>query len=415
VLSFAQFEREVTGERIRDKIAASKAKGMWMGGMPPLGYDVRERKLVINPAEATIVRNIFERYLTIGSTRALATDLEGAGIRSKSWVTRAGKFMGGGVISRGAVIHILQSRVYVGEIVHKGLVHPGLHDPIVSRELFDRVAAKLSDLAVSRRELPIKATPGPLAGRLFDSSGEPMSPSFAYGRRGRLYRYYIAGALQVGVVDPACRGPIRRASAPAVETYLVDQLQRLAGRNDIRTPDLASMIHQVHLKAEETHIVLNGNAVFPREHPELALSALRRRLAQGEEAVSDPGTFRIRVALPHRLQLRGGRTILHGGKGDERGRINPGLVHALKRAHADLIDLGASPFSSTCDLVGAMAPATQHDRQVARLAFMAPDLQRQILAGRQHADLKLRQVLKSPMPLAWADQRRWLEGLARGQ
>lgn len=320
--------------------------------------------------------------------------------------------MGGTVMSRGAVIHILQSRVYVGEIVHKGASHPGLHDPIISRDLFDAVAARLEGLAVARRDTPVRATPGPLAGRLYDASNEPMGPSFAYGRGGRLYRYYIASALQTGLAEQGLEDRLRRVSAPAVETFLINQLCRLTGRRSLQPADLAAMIHRVQLRDEETHVVLDGDAAFPDEHPELALSAIRRRLADGEQAVADPGKFRIRIVLPCRLKLRGGRAVLIGANEAQPRKINPGMVQALKRAHRDLADLHASPFTGPEELVNAVAPATQHDRQVAKLALMSPALQRQILSGQQPIDLGLRQILKTPMPLAWADQPAWLEGLA---
>ena len=162
LLSFAQFEREVTGERIRDKIAASKAKGMWMGGMIPLGYDLGDRKLVVNPAEAEIVRQVFNGYLRSASAKDLVAKLAAAGVRSKAWTTRDGKCLGGVIMRRGAIYHILQSRLYLGEIVHKGQAHPGQHEALVSQELFDAVAAKLTGQATRKRERPARAAPGPL-------------------------------------------------------------------------------------------------------------------------------------------------------------------------------------------------------------------------------------------------------------
>jgi DNA invertase Pin-like site-specific DNA recombinase len=413
LLSFAQFEREVTGERIRDKIAQSKARGMWMGGNPPLGYDARDRRLLINDAEAAVVRHIFERYLALGSTRALAEELGRDGYRSKAWVTRSGKALGGIAFSRGAVIHILQGRVYVGEIVHGDKFHAGLHEPIIARDVFDTVQAQLTSLAVARREAPVRATPGVLAGKLFDADGERMSPSFAYGKQGRLYRYYVPLACQTGTEPPRGEGVFRRISADAIEVFLVEQAQRLAGRATIEVADLAALISRVDLRRTETHIVFDREATFPGDHPDVALAAVRRRAAPDETAVLDRGEKAIRIVLPHRLQLRGGQAFIRGTDQAPARRINRSLVKALRRAHTDLQALKASPLAASEDLVDAAAPETAHDRQIVRLALMSPALQRRIMSGAHPPALALRQLLKCPMPLAWADQTDLFEDLSR--
>ncbi len=143
LLSFAQFEREVIGERIRDKVAASKRKGVWMGGVLPLGYDVHERKLLVNHDEAETVKHIFERYLELGSVRLLANDLRQRGIISSAKVSRKGNARGGKQFSRGALYHLLSNPIYLGEIRHKHECHPGLHEAIVGRELWERVQQQL--------------------------------------------------------------------------------------------------------------------------------------------------------------------------------------------------------------------------------------------------------------------------------
>jgi DNA invertase Pin-like site-specific DNA recombinase len=413
LLSFAQFEREVTGERIRDKIAASKAKGMWMGGVIPLGYDLGDRKLVVNPAEAETVRQVFNGYLKAASAKDLVAQLAAAGVRSKAWTTRDGKPLGGVIMRRGAIYHILQSRLYLGEIVHKGLVHPGQHQALVSQELFDAVAAKLASQAARKRDRPIRAAPGPLTGLLFDANSQPMSPSFAYGKGGMLYRYYIAMALQVGVT-PERDGGLRRVSAPAVESFLVETLRRLGRRTDLEASDIPRLVMRLELRNDETHLVVNTTMLFPGEHPELLLTTLRQRLREGEQVVTEQGVAgRLRLVLPQRLKLRGGRTIISGAADEPRGRINSGLVQVLKRAHAELLNLKASPLTRPAEMNAAVAPATQHDRQVCRLAFMAPELQQQILTGRQPTGLTLRRMLKSQMPLAWADQKAWVDAISR--
>ena len=150
LLSFAQFEREVTGERIRDKIAASKRKGMWMGGLPPLGYDPVDGKLVVNPAEAETVRQIFRRYAALGSVRALKNELDAAGVVSKRRTDRFGNATGGEPIVRGALYRLLQNRIYRGEIAHQGAVYPGRHEAIIDAELWSRVQTALAANRVAR-------------------------------------------------------------------------------------------------------------------------------------------------------------------------------------------------------------------------------------------------------------------------
>jgi site-specific DNA recombinase len=413
LLSFAQFEREVTGERIRDKIAASKAKGMWMGGMLALGYDVADRTLTINEPEAKLVRHIFERYLELGSVNALSRDLQQQGMKSKAWLTVAGKPMGGSTFSRGSLFHILRSRLYRGEIVHKDNIFPGLHPPIISAELFEAVAAKLGRDHAHKRGRPTRAGASVLTGLIFDASGEPMSPSFGYGRHGGRYRYYISMALQVGKATPAS-DVIRRVSAPAVETHLAAQLSRLTGREGLGSADLTGYVRRVELRSSETHVVLDAGAIYAGDHPDLARQAVEGRLRPGEQLLPEPGAKdAIRLVLPQRLQLRGGRTWINGSEGVAPRRSSLGLRDGLKAAHAELVGLKASPLTSKEELIEAAAPANLHQRQLSRLAFLAPDLQQRILCGAQPARLNLRTILKSRVPLAWADQRAWFETFER--
>jgi DNA invertase Pin-like site-specific DNA recombinase len=194
LLSFAQFEREVTGERIRDKIAASKKKGMWMGGMPPLGYQVRDHKLVIIPGEADTVRHIFRRYLALGSVRLLRDELQVQGVVSKQWTSSSGRSWGGKPIARGALYLMLQNRIYHGEIVHKDKHYPGEHEAIIEPGLWDAVQARLAANAVERSSGRGAENPSLLAGLLFDGEGNRMTPTHA-AKKGRRYRYYVSHPL----------------------------------------------------------------------------------------------------------------------------------------------------------------------------------------------------------------------------
>ena len=194
LLSFAQFEREVIGERIRDKIAASKKKGMWMGGVPPFGYGVQDHKLVMIDSEADAVRLIFRLYAELGSVRLLKAELEARGIKSKSWTSASGRLVGRKPFSRGALYQMLQNRTYLGKIVHKGQFHRGEHTPIIDQPLWDAVQEQLAGNTARRQCGRRTRQPSLLAGMMFDGDGNRMTPSHA-GKNGAHYRYYVSGSL----------------------------------------------------------------------------------------------------------------------------------------------------------------------------------------------------------------------------
>jgi hypothetical protein len=215
LLSFAQFEREVTGERIRDKIAASKKKGMWMGGVPPLGYQCRDHKLIVIPSEAETVQHIFRRYAALGSVRLLQQALDAAGIRSKTWISTAGRRWGGKPLARGALYLMLRNRIYRGEIVHKDQHYPGEHEPIIDEPLWEEVQAKLAANAVERATGERVLSPSLLAGLLYDGQGHRMTPSHAV-KKGMRYRYYVSQPLINKPAKPHPRGfasPRQRSNA----------------------------------------------------------------------------------------------------------------------------------------------------------------------------------------------------------
>jgi len=193
LLSFAQFEREVIGERVRDKIAASKAKGIWVGGSVPLGYASVKKKLVVIPEEAETVRLIFRRYLELGSIRDLVEDLDRKGIRTRRQILSTGKVRGDIRFGVGGLAQLLRNRFSVAEVVYHGAVHPGEQEPILDRALFDAVQAKLAASA-NTRQLKLRASPSILAGRIFDDRGNRMTPSHT-NKRGARYRYYVSHAV----------------------------------------------------------------------------------------------------------------------------------------------------------------------------------------------------------------------------
>src|SRR6266702_3476361 len=222
LLSFAQFEREVIGERVRDKIAASKRKGIWVGGPVPLGYASIGKKLVVVPEEAETVRAIFARYLELGSMGALMEDLERRGIRTKARRCTDGRVIGGIRFGVGPLAYLLKNRFYIGEVVYRGEVHRGEHHPIIDRTLFEAVQEKLAANAVDR-QVRLKGSPAILTGRIFDDRGNRMSPTHS-NKLGVRYRYYVSHAILQQRKDEA--GSITRVPAPEIETLVLDGVRK---------------------------------------------------------------------------------------------------------------------------------------------------------------------------------------------
>ena len=232
LLSFAQFEREVIGERIRDKFAASRKKGMWMGGNPPLGYDIRNRKLVVNETEAALVRHIFERFTNIGSATKLVRLLDAEGYRTKSWTTLAGKEHLGRPLDKGYLYRLLNNRVYLGEAVHKGVSHPGEHEAIVPRGLWDKVHAILSVNARTRANRTRATTPAPLKGLIRCAEhGCAMTPSHTR-KKGKQYRYYVCMHATKNGSDTCS---VRSVPAGEIEDAVISQVRAL-----LRTPEMVA-------------------------------------------------------------------------------------------------------------------------------------------------------------------------------
>jgi DNA invertase Pin-like site-specific DNA recombinase len=219
LLSFAQFEREVIGERIRDKVAASKARGMWMGGKVPLGYDVRDRKLVVNTAEATRVRRVFEIFAETGSGVETVRRCRAEGIATRS----------GRPIDKGDLYKILHLRTYIGEVAHRGNVYPGEHAAIVSRALWDRVHAILQVSPRARAKANRSQSPALLKGLIFGTDGRALSPTHSR-KNGRLYRYYVAQRALKGEADD---GIVRRVSAGEIEAAVMTQLRALLRQPEV--------------------------------------------------------------------------------------------------------------------------------------------------------------------------------------
>jgi DNA invertase Pin-like site-specific DNA recombinase len=219
LLSFAQFEREVIGERIRDKVAASKARGMWMGGSVPLGYDVRDRKLVVNEAEAARAVRVFEGFADIGSATLLVPALRAEGV-----LTKTGK-----PFDKGSIYKLLSNRTLVGEVAHKGNIYPGEHRGIIPRDLWDRVHAAMQASPRMRANQNRRQTPALLCGLIFGPDGRALSPTHTR-RKGKIYRYYVSQTVLKGV-DDGCQ--VRRISAGEIESAVIDQVRTLLRQPEV--------------------------------------------------------------------------------------------------------------------------------------------------------------------------------------
>ncbi|CAK0762839.1 site-specific DNA recombinase [Gammaproteobacteria bacterium] len=273
LLSFAQFEREVTGERIRDKIAASKRKGYWMGGLPPLGYDVKNRQLVVNEPEAAIVRRIFQEIPVIGSVTQMASQLTAEGITTKAWITQAGVQRPGGRIDKKYLHKLLRNRLYLGEVSHRGQWFPGLHPAIIDPSLWDSAQAVLVG-----RESPIPRVRSTalLRGLLYSPKGERMYPTYT-DKKGRQYHYYLSHSEHRFGAHAKTH---TRISAETVEEVVIAQIQGILGSPEAIT----AVFRQLSVTpVDEAQIVLSltrlgaiWGQLFPAEQQRLVQLMIER-------------------------------------------------------------------------------------------------------------------------------------------
>jgi site-specific DNA recombinase len=419
LLSFAQFEREVTTERIRDKVAASKRKGMWMGGNLPLGYEVENRKLLINKEEAKTVRLIYERYLELGSVRLLQEDLDRRKIRSKIRVSKEGQRSGGRPFSRGALYTLLANPIYVGDIRHGQARYDGLHVAILDRPLWDAVQEQLAKQDNGRKGKVRKTTSSPLTGKLFDESGERFTPSHTV-KRGRRYRYYVLHRLVTGPTTetkPGWRLPaaeleriiatemIKILQAPATVTDVVKKL----GLDRERVPILMMRLkaHASRLKSDDTRgdaltAVLERATIGP-DQIEIKLSM---RDLTGEDEIPDMGRPRVVTCkMPLSLKRRGVATkLIIGGIEQPIGKPNAALVKIISRAHRwwQAITSGAS---SLADIIEKEKLSDRYVSKILESAFLAPAIVEQIVKGRQPSRLNWQRLMERPaLHLSWRGQ-----------
>lgn len=414
LLSFAQFEREVISERVRDKVAASKRKGMWMGGTVPLGYDVVARKLVPNEVEAEIVRHIMHRYLEVGTVVDLREALEREGIRSKqNWAN--GKGRGGGPFGRGALYCLLANRLYRGEVHHKGEYFPGEHAAIVELELWHAVQKQLADNRVNRRLRTNALDASLLVGRVRDAQGRRMTPSHA--RKGSVrYRYYGSVNENERVPSPGAQ----RVAAGDLEPMVIAALHGLFSDHSA----LVALLTAGSANAKAARVIAREAKTLADELKGMSPRDQRRLVEQldvqvGVEGVQlsasiskpglalqlradtnrlDQGRHELPIVSPIRRRSHGLRLIVStsGCREQPNGRL---LMLLIKAADARDQIMGARPSIPA-------ASEDRHLRRLVRLAFLAPDIVTAILDGTQPPLLTARQLLRaSEVPLSWSEQR----------
>ena len=436
LLSFAQFEREVTGERIRDKIAASKKKGMWMGGLVPLGYVINEKKLVINESEAETVRHICRRYAALGSVCALKEELDSDGVVSKVRIDKSGRQTGGKPLARGALYLMLQNRIYRGEIVHKDKSYPGEHKAIVDDTLWDEVQRKLVTNRVDREIGADAAQPSLLAGLIYDAAGERMTPSHA-NKKGTRYRYYVSQKLVRGCKRDAHRG--RRVPAGDLESLVEERLlQFLGSQSEVfaaieslgedanecsrlvthaaelagRWPKLAPADKRAHLIALIDRINLQPETL----EIELLLRRLLSILRDGDARQAwtrsrEDNEVIITFTVPARLKRVGMETrlLIDGAGGSARKKPDHSLYRLLAQAQLYNQMMMKNGGKTMTKLAAEAGVGSSYFTRILRLSFLAPDIVKTILHDHHPIELTAKRLAnESRLPINWEEQRKKL-------
>jgi DNA invertase Pin-like site-specific DNA recombinase len=397
LLSFAQFEREVTGERIRDKFAASKRKGLWMGGTPPIGYALKDRKLVVDEKQAQVVRHIFRRYAALGSVAKLCRELQAQGYRTKPFSSVAGRCYGGKAFTRGHLYRILQNRVYLGEVVHKDVAHPGEHAAIIERILWNKV----QQVMASNRRAASTGTNcesnSLFKGLIFDDAGNRMSPAHA-NKAGRRYRYYVSQALLQQRKEDA--GSLPRLPAHDLEQLVSGRIGEVLGED-------------ARMKAAFTKLGWNNEHDRQRlfriiiKRIEVAKGMLRVQLDPAAALAEDDGLNPepTTIEIPLNVANLGGVAIITGQQpASSSGRRNPALIRGVARGYLWRKQLLAGEFGSVIELARKVGVNPRYVIRMLRMGCLAPDIIESILEGRQTAALTV-EVFRKPIPLEWAEQR----------
>ncbi len=321
LLSFAQFEREVTGERIRDKVTASKKKGMWMGGVPPCGYDIKDKQLIVREEDVPVIRMIFKRYLELGCVSLLKEDLESKGIKSRVRISSKGRPFGGEKFSRGALYHLLKNPILAGKIRHRGNIYDGLHPAIISEQLWQQVQDQLISQSRRVRHAKKQESMGSLLkGKMFDMERNPYSPCYT-SQGSRKYCYYINSALLQYKHQP--KGVLARVPAHEIEKAIDDSIR-------------AQLIDILKLDAEVDRKVIQ---IIKAEHHDVPIAALVKgikKIVISEEELAidmDVDTLKMQVEkhLPVKIRSSHSDARIHVPFQARRSRDGAVILEAQKK------------------------------------------------------------------------------------
>jgi site-specific DNA recombinase len=400
LLSFAQFERELIGERVRDKIAASKRKGLWVGGPVPLGYAAVDKKILVVPAEAEAVRTIFARYLALGSIRALAEELDRQGIHSKPRRLSNGRCVGGKRFGVGALAHLLKNRFYIGEVVYRGEVHRGEHDPILEPALFDAVQGKLAAQAVARR-CRLRGSPALLSGRLFDERGNRMSPTHT-NKGGARYRYYVSQAVLQR--KPQATASVGRVPAGEIEALVLAALRNHLNANGAaEQPDNDRELLERHL--ERVTLTSNRLELRLRQCLEAAQAEHGPNNSAGRSianvtTITVPWTSPVPAAVKGIIRVPAHNTPITPSRRDA-------LLIAIAKARKWTDELPQGRLGSFAVLARREGKLERHIRLLLPLAFLSPRIISGLLDGTAPAGLTITALARA-LPWSWAEQERRL-------
>ena len=426
LLSFAQFEREVTAERIRDKIAASKQKGMWMGGLAPLGYDAIDRKLVINEEEAVTIHWLFATYLEVGTVRKLKAAADARGIVSKRRVSGKTGTYGGVPLSRGILYRILSNPIYKGCVRHGKKVYPGQHAAIIDDDTFEKVKTHLNDQASNRRSESNVTQPHLLTGILYDDIGDRLSPTHA-ATRGKRYRYYISHRLMQADRQEKDGWRIPADQIEAIVKKQISQLLnsqiRLMDMYKLQNTDTASIQQLAASGRELTERLKTANKEEQRQllqsilsritlQPdaiimEIKTNGLAEALILQTDDASTSATDPAIITLPIRLRRRGVETkLVLTTDPQTTSSPDPGLIRLIAQAHYFLEHLTNGAARTITDLAAITGTNPTEISRILPFAFLAPDITRTILEGRHPVELTARHLSRiEHLPTTWKDQR----------
>lgn len=421
LLSFAQFEREVTAERIRDKLAASKAKGMWMGGTPPLGYRGDGRSLAIVEEHAALVRDIYARYRDLGNVREVANQLADANITVPCRTAGTGRKFGGKPFTRGQLYALLKNPVYAGDIPHRDKVYPGNHAPIIERPVWDQVQGLLAGHIKGTRGVRVPKSASALAGRIFDEAGEPLLAAHT-NKRGQRYRYYVSKALHLGNITSnqgGIRLPAREieqlaaselaglfakpielialaglAPHPAELTAMAARCAELAAELRGGEPDLARWLERVVVYESRVQLVISADGLGAALAVPLASDAPPSFVRTVEGRLT-------RTGLAVRLVQDNGEHVLGAS-------INANLLRLLVKARHWWDVLAQGELTPT-ELAAREGVTRSYLVRVARLAFLSPQVVEGILAGKLRSGIDAAALLKpAAISLDWQSQEKRL-------